>query len=101
MLIKSEIKIEQVNYTPSGIMKYSTVHYHPEFYVNGFGHHIILATGLFKTSSDEYFTFNIRNTCDFSGLTPEQIRIKFDEIKSKEKSVLLAFGFPHEDASNL
>lgn len=51
--------------------------------------------------TDEYFTFNIRNTCDFSGLTPEQIRIKFDEIKSKEKSVLLAFGFPHEDASNL
>lgn len=101
MLIKSEVTIEQVTYNPSGIMRDSIVHYSPEFYINGYKNHIILATGLFKTENNEYFKFSIRNTCDFSNMTPEQIRIKFDEIKSKEKSVLLAFGFPPEDDSSL
>lgn len=93
MLIKSESKIEQVNFESSGIWDFFTTKYTPEFYVNGFNHHVILATGLFKTVNDEYFKFEIRNTCDFSGLTREQIIIEHNKIKHIEQTILESFGF--------
>lgn len=93
MLLKSETKIEQVNYESSGIWDFFTTKYIPEFYVNGLNHHIILATGLFKTEAGIYFKFEIRNTCNFNNFTKEQILEEFAKIKSIELNILVSFGF--------
>lgn len=95
MLIKSETKFERMylTSTASEVFKTFTTSHNHETYINADNLHIILSTGVLKNEKDEYFKFEVRNTCDFSELDEKQIKSEYDNILKIEQSILLSFGF--------